>query len=54
MSLFVSSSSNFLCFSLIVPENEDHPGKPFQAVQAVGVDMFPQTIHSELVLLFQR
>ena len=38
----------------MVPENKDHFGKPFTAVQAVGVDMFPQTIHSELVLLFQR
>ncbi|XP_076467004.1 tRNA (uracil-5-)-methyltransferase homolog A-like isoform X2 [Babylonia areolata] len=43
---------NFL--DLVVEESEDHPGEPFRAVKAVGVDMFPQTIHSELVLLFQR
>lgn len=39
---------------LIVPENDDHPGSPFVAMKAIGVDMFPQTVHSELVLLFQR
>lgn len=36
------------------PCSKSYRGNPFRATAAVGVDMFPQTHHSEMVLLFER
>ncbi|PVD28914.1 hypothetical protein C0Q70_11509 [Pomacea canaliculata] len=39
---------------LIAPQSEELPGIPFTPVKAVAVDMFPQTVHSELIITFER
>ncbi|CAG2249332.1 TRM2 [Mytilus edulis] len=44
--------SNFI--NLIVPPNEIFYGKPFRPVVTVPVDMFPQTNHCEIIVLFER
>lgn len=36
------------------PCSKSYRGNPFRATAAIGVDMFPQTHHSEMVLLFER
>ncbi|XP_061674603.1 tRNA (uracil-5-)-methyltransferase homolog A [Syngnathoides biaculeatus] len=47
-----AAMNNFidLCRS---PSNRVH-GAPFQPVRAIAVDMFPQTTHFEMVMLFER
>jgi hypothetical protein len=41
-------------FSLIRPESKKIKGKPFVPVRAVPVDLFPDTMHCELIILFER
>ncbi|GAB1607772.1 tRNA (uracil(54)-C(5))-methyltransferase homolog-B-like [Argonauta hians] len=39
---------------LCCPPSEKLPGKPFSPVRAVPVDMFPHTVHCELIMVFER
>ncbi|CAI9739152.1 tRNA (uracil-5-)-methyltransferase homolog B [Octopus vulgaris] len=43
---------NFM--DLCCPPNEKLPGEPFSPTRAVPVDMFPHTVHCELVVVFER
>uniref|UniRef100_A0A0L8G6Q6 tRNA (uracil(54)-C(5))-methyltransferase n=1 Tax=Octopus bimaculoides TaxID=37653 RepID=A0A0L8G6Q6_OCTBM len=40
--------------NLCCPPNEKLPGNPFSPTRAVPVDMFPHTVHCELVVVFER
>lgn len=44
--------TNFI--DLCRPAHEDFPGEAFNPVDAVPVDMFPHTLHCELVVVFER
>lgn len=45
---------HFLSFSLCrAPSNRVH-GAPFRPVRAMAVDLFPQTMHVEILLLLER
>ncbi|XP_064620484.1 tRNA (uracil-5-)-methyltransferase homolog A-like [Lineus longissimus] len=39
---------------LMRPESKRIKGKPFVAIRAIPVDLFPHTMHCELVVLFER
>jgi tRNA (uracil-5-)-methyltransferase len=47
-----SAISNFV--ALCRHRTKHTPGKPFRALRAIPVDLFPQTRHYELVILFER
>ena len=49
---FGKSAYNF--YNLCRPPNLLYENLPFQITRAVPVDLFPQTAHTELVLLFER
>ncbi len=49
---FGKSAYNF--FNLCRPPNLEYRNIPFRIVRTVPVDLFPQTAHCELVLLFER
>ena len=40
--------------TLCLPENKKHKAPPFTPIKAIGVDLFPQTNHFELVLVLER
>lgn len=43
-----------MCFSLMRTESKRMQGTEFKLEKAIPVDMFPQTSHCELVMLFTR
>lgn len=43
----------FSCSLCRAPSNRVH-GAPFRPVRAMAVDLFPQTMHFELLLLLER
>ena len=43
-----------VCFCSLISPSDDVDVEPFTPVVAVPVDMFPQTLHCELVVLFER
>ncbi|EDV52320.1 tRNA (uracil-5-)-methyltransferase homolog A [Drosophila erecta] len=47
-----SAKRNFI--ELARPESKQYKGEPFYPKSAVAVDMFPHTMHTELVILFER
>uniref|UniRef100_A0A6P4EH32 tRNA (uracil(54)-C(5))-methyltransferase n=1 Tax=Drosophila rhopaloa TaxID=1041015 RepID=A0A6P4EH32_DRORH len=47
-----SAKRNFI--ELARPESKQYKGEPFYPKYALGVDMFPHTMHTELVILFER
>lgn len=49
---YESAFANFV--NLMRQPNEEYVGEPFRLIKAIPVDMFPQTPHYEVVLLFQR
>lgn len=44
---------NFLSSLCRAPSNRVH-GTPFRPVRAMAVDLFPQTMHMEMLLLLER